>query len=251
MCRMYLLAAASILTIASGALAQVSNPYQGDAPNPYSPYLPSGYHVTSGAKQALTRTSSEALQNTRLDKLKDQLKRGDPLPRTALDAKVLQHINLATQAFPLGLGLLRAEGTLDWPALFKEPAFKTKRERIDSLLREAWKQARKDKLPEPAFKELTEAVKLLDADVDEQIAEVNASQWLDAKRFTVRLRAEAGELKKGEVEECVKLHERLVRCKTLADLVAYMTKEKLTFAPATPRDLAAYKALARILNTAP
>jgi hypothetical protein len=161
----------------------------------------------------------------------------------SLEKETLDHINLTDGNSRGNVGMLRNGGDLSWPDSLKEPIFDKVRKSFQRNLRLAVAQL-KDKEPvaDATKKDLNADFKELNKILDNSADDLTPAQYIEAKRYlnqlgaAVRLLSDANAIKYFD-------NTWVAKGKNVAELVAHMIKEGLTFAPATPGDEAAYNAL--------
>jgi hypothetical protein len=170
-------------------------------------------------------------------------------PRIELDPEVLQQINVTAHRHGT-VAVLRNGGRLEWPVGLEEltPAARAGRirERLERAARSAVREARWGKVGRGILKDLrleTQSLRrLLAANVDR----LETTDYVDAKRFLNDLDEAIRTLARPDAENYFN-RTWAAKGKTVKDLVAYMKRKGLLFAPAQPGDEAAYQALHRAL----
>ncbi len=222
------------------------NPYQNGPDNPYTPVAPQA--PDRPRDPPLSAIWSGDAPNARLKELKDLLKRGQALPRTTIDAKVLRAINLAKGEKNLSDSLFRQPDKLPWPAVLKGPEFESARKRFDKHFAGAAKAVREGAAPMEIGTELKQAAEDLRKALLEQAGDLGPNEYIQGKRFLNQLEQALKGLQDPALKQLLVLHDKLARCKTAAELVAFLAEEDLHFGPALPDQRAAYEDLYRILK---
>jgi hypothetical protein len=217
------------------------NPYQN---GPQNPYGPNPY----AHREPATKIWSGAMLNNELQTLKGRLRKGGAIPNTPVDAKLLSQVNLARGEKGINLGLLRYADKLAWPTALKQAPFAADRNTIEKTLPDAANQARKGPAVQSATEPLRLAAKRLSRRLDDQVGELTPIQFMEARRFLTQMQVAIDELHDPDVTTLFELQEQLIRCKTLAGLIAFMTEEKLEFGPCVAEGRTAYQDLHRILR---
>jgi len=174
-----------------------------------------------------------------------KLNRGDGI---SLEDDTLKHINLTDGASRSNVGLLKNGAELQWPLVLKEPGFDEPRKRLTRSLKQAVLQL-KDKEPVSAttLKDILADYKALNDKVNDSADELTPSQYIDAKRY---LRQVNEAIRGLQHPKAVNFFSNTwnAKGKTVAELVDFMRKEGLNFAPATTGDEASYNALYHALR---
>jgi hypothetical protein len=163
-------------------------------------------------------------------------------PSIALEEDTLHHINL-TAAAGGNAGLLKNGASLQWPLVLTDQRFGETPTKLGLKLKDAVAQLKELKKVEPTtlrdadalFKELTD--KLNDSADD-----LTAQQFIEARRYLNQVGQAIRALKDPKAANYFNRTWN-ARGKTVAELVDFMDKEGLVFAPATSGDEAAYRAL--------
>jgi hypothetical protein len=157
----------------------------------------------------------------------------------ALSEDVVGHINIVPSKGEGNAGLLRIGS---WPELLQRPAFKEERERIESLIPDLIRQAKAGKVYEANVEALDLSLDFMKGQLAGMIRDVPAPQYIRAKRFLADLQSGANVLHRPDPGLYF-----TPTYKNVGELVKYMAKNDLRFAPAVPGDEAAYLALYRAL----
>jgi hypothetical protein len=188
--------------------------------------------------------SGKAL-NELLEKCKDLRLPESPEPPASLPEKVAGAINVVA---PGGIDptiFLKAK-SLKWPETIDLPK---ERMRLVAAMAAAVRGATKGKVSANTIKELKDAVGVLNKRLEDAIEEISPSQYIASKRFLNRVAAGIKSAEQPGFAAAVKLAIGLAkRCRTVPDLMRYMTANQLTFAPALEGDEAGYRALFTALS---
>ncbi len=195
----------------------------------------------------VTEIWSGQAMNTLLADLQKMRAKGEgnttPVP---IEEDAVKRINISAGKTPGNVGLLRNEGKLSWPLAFRslKPAQRADelRQQISALLPEVINQAVNGKVDAASLKELSRASDELQTLLGKNVSGVAPGPYMDAKRFLSNL------------DDGIKLLEQpdagryftakyTAQGKTAQQLVDYMTRTGLFFAPAVAGDEAAYVAV--------
>src|SRR5579875_2502129 len=164
-------------------------------------------------------------------------------PDIPLSEETLDHINPAVGGTRSNAGLLKNNAELQWPLPLQREIFKESRENINSLLRSAYNSATRGNKPDSSTlsdlrHNYDKLKKTLAANVDQLTPDeyIQANHYLNdvGKAIEALKSAQVGRLLDGSWK---------TRVHNVAELVQFMRENGLWFAPATPRDQAAYVSL--------
>ena len=181
--------------------------------------------------------------NTLLEHLKQIQAKGLTGPPLDLDPDTLKRINVRTDRGG-NIGLLKNGGKLSWPLSLRLPLFDELRKGLELHVEQAVERANVDGKPIDAalLRDLKSEVAALNDTLDKNINKITLTAYNDAKRYLNLLQDAVRALEDPNVADY--FHGKYsAQGKTVAKLVDYMTKNGLRFAPATPGDEGAYRAL--------
>ena len=159
-----------------------------------------------------------------------------------LDGEMLKKIHV-TSGSGGNFGLLGDDGRLNWPLVLQAADFEPERKQLDRLALAAVKQVRGNGSVETGtLADLFGSVGKLYRQLDNEVSGLTPSQYLEARRFlnqlkdalTVLRQPNAGKYANGQYA---------ARGETVPELVRYMSRQGLRFAPAVEGDETAYVAL--------
>jgi hypothetical protein len=180
-----------------------------------------------------------------LEKQQGEGLRGVSVP---LAEDVLRGINVSGQGMRANPGLLKFDGRLQWPLSLTAPAFADGRERLGTLLADAVNDAR-DSRPVPAgrLKDMRAELSRLNNVLVATVGDLSPSQYVEARRYLHQVEDAVTALEGPRVANYFN-GSWSPRCKTVVELVQYMSDRGLVFAPAGAGDADAYRALYRALQ---
>jgi hypothetical protein len=162
-----------------------------------------------------------------------------------LDEDGFKHINV-TQGGG-SIGLLKNEGRLKWPAALAGPDFKEQRDRVNSLAQAAIRQAEFNNQVDPGtLTQLSNDVDNLHSQLRKNGGDLPFAVYTEAKTFLNNLDDAVSGLRQQSVGNYF-TGKFAIKAKTVPELVDFMTKQGLQFAPAVPGDESAYVALHQAL----
>jgi hypothetical protein len=194
----------------------------------------------------MTEIWSGLALNTLLDHLKTLQGNGARAPSVAIDEETLKRVNV-TSGSGGNVGLLKNDGYLNWPLPLKGEEFADERSAIDKdlpkLVQQASTNGRVDAGTLTATKKNLES---LHDKLARNVGDIGTTQYIEAKRYLNFLNDAMRALGNDDVANYFN-QKFAAKGKTAAELVKYMGDKGLKFAPATPGDEAAYRALHQAL----
>jgi hypothetical protein len=199
------------------------------------------------ADPPLTEVWSGKALNALLRHLVKQQARGEKGPNISLTDgthNLMENINLTPADSRGNAGLLRnikARG-LEWPQPLMDARFKQAREDLDKRLRDAAAQARDSNAVDPAnLKDLGADLQTLNDTLEANVSALSPSQYIEARRYLNMVADAVRALESRNVANF--FNKWVAQSKNVAELVKFMSDQGLQFAPATPGDEPAYRAL--------
>jgi hypothetical protein len=188
-------------------------------------------------------TSAIALNNllTDLQKLQTQGIQG---PKVHIDEAILPAINVVTGGTNGNIGVLKHDGRISWPAALSGSEFKAERQRIDSSIPKVIEEAINGEGVD--LQGLTGALASMRGRLAAEITEVPAPEYIRAKRTLDQLDDAVKLLRQPDAGNYFN-RTYAAKGQTVAQLVQYMTRNNLQFAPAVEGGEAAYLVLQRAL----
>jgi hypothetical protein len=171
-------------------------------------------------------------------------------PQFDIEEDLLRRLNVSAGKSPGNIGLLKNDGKLTWPVALRslKPRDRAEdlRRQVSTLLPETINQAVNGKVDPMSLKELVRATDELQDLLTRNVSNLPPGPYMDAKRFM------------GSLEDGVRLLQQpdaglyftqkyAAKGRSVPELVDYMTRTGLLFAPAVTGDEAAYVALHRAL----
>lgn len=185
-------------------------------------------------------TNGKAL-NFLLDDLRKYPGRKIPVEQIDLSEEILRSLNVTKNSF--GIGILRDGGKLTWPIALQELFPRELRKEIEQRTMTLMQNADNGPLDPALLRELYTEVENMRQTLAKKINDVPTTQYLEAKRFLNDLDSAREALAKGEATAQIAFQKWAAGGKTLQELVDYMVKNGLRFAPAVSGDEAAYRAV--------
>jgi hypothetical protein len=184
--------------------------------------------------------------NTLLDQLKMAQGGGARGTNVAMDEDTLKRINVTSGAGG-NVGLLKNDGFLQWPLPLRAEEFNDERDAIakalPKLVQEASTNGRVDvgtlNATQKNLDKLTEKL-------GDKVGDLGTSQFIESRRYLSLLNQALQVLSNDDVANYFN-QKFSAKGKTVAELVKYMSDKGLRFAPATPGDEAAYRAMHQAL----
>jgi hypothetical protein len=191
----------------------------------------------------LTEILSGQALNALLAHLEKQQGKGLSGVSVPLQQDVLRGINVSGQATRANPGLLKSDGRLQWPVSLAAPQFADGHERLGTLLADAVNDARSSRpVPAGRLKEIRAELSRLNHVLVATAGDLSPSQYVEARRYLHQVEDAVKALEDPRVANYVN-GSSVPRCKTVVELVQYMSDRGLVFAPAVAGDADAYRAL--------
>jgi hypothetical protein len=182
--------------------------------------------------------------NALLRHLIAQQKEGMRGPNVPLSDDTVVHLNLT----PGGdVRLLRDNGNLEWSEVLQREIFKENRDKLDKLMKDAYRSLRSDKVPENAtIIELQRSFRSMMDTLDTNVASLTPDEYIEASRYLSYVKDTIAALRDPNVVQFFKSR-WMANARSVTELIRFMCEKQLQFAPATPKDEAAYVALYKAL----
>lgn len=163
-------------------------------------------------------------------------------PSVMLDPAMLSRVNV-TDGTSFGQGLLQDGGKLTWPYALELEYFDTGRKRMDAAMANAVAVLQAGKrVPAPQITEMLKIEDALRADLKAHINDLTPTQGVQARRYINELHDTIGTMQEAKASNFV-TGRWSAQGNSVAELVMYLTKNGLKFAPAGSGDEAAYTSL--------
>jgi hypothetical protein len=171
-------------------------------------------------------------------------------PMVPLDPSVVQNINVTTGTTTTtqgSIGMFRNGRQLDWPEALTADPFTKETEQIDKLTAEAMDQLKKDGKVNPGtVRAINTAIDTLRSTLRANIVEIPSNQYTRALVFVNSLRQGVAQMTSPGAANFVN-GKWQAKGDTVGELVDNLTRQGLSFAPATPGHENAYNALYQAL----
>lgn len=190
--------------------------------------------------------SAKALNDLLSDAQKLQGKRITG-PNVPLDEEVLKKINF-TKGDGSNFGLLKNDGKLTWPlALRGMDGTRELREDLQAAVSKAYGEAKEGKNVDPnTLQKIDDYTTKLNGMLVKNVGSVPFAQYSEAKSYLKQLDDATKVLKKGDAGEFINGN-FTPKAATVGELVDFMSRKGLQFAPATGNEQAAYLAIHKAL----
>jgi hypothetical protein len=170
-------------------------------------------------------------------------------PNIPLDEDIISKINL-NAGKGLNFGLLKNEGQLTWPYSLRElkPAADSQelRDLLQRLGKKAFNEAKLGQVDPNTIREMEKGTDRLQKLLVAQVGDLPFAQYSEGKRYLNQLYDGIKALREPNATDIANGRFKL-RGNTVADVVDYMTKNGLPFAPAVAGEESAYLALQRAM----
>jgi hypothetical protein len=168
-------------------------------------------------------------------------------PTVTLDEDTLRHINVTTPAGG-NIGVLKNDQPLNWPQALQGPSYETDREKIKTNVNRAVNSAKFGAADAGSVSNLSAAIDKMRNQLNQDVFELPPTQYIEGMRFVRQLDDAVKVLKSPNAANYFN-DKFMAKGKTVGELVDYMAKNGLRFAPAVAGDEAAYAALQYALAT--
>jgi hypothetical protein len=168
-------------------------------------------------------------------------------PVVPLNPSVMSHINLSGGTSRGPSTVLRSS-KLKWPLVLQEDIYTAERQAIDRLLPQAAAEAREGNIQLTTVKALTAALDGLKAKIDGAAQNLSLQEIVQAQRFAEQISDAISLVKDPNAANYFNGTWDASKASTVAELVDYMTKNGLSFAPAAEADRTAYLALYQAMS---
>jgi hypothetical protein len=182
--------------------------------------------------------------NDLLRNLKNQQGKGLKGPNVPLDEDTLKHVNLTVTDVRGNVGLLKNDGKLQWPTPLQDAKYTEARQKLTDLIAAAVQQVKVDnKIEVGAIKDMQTNLQRMKDTLDKSVPDMSPSQYIESMRYLSQVTEAVTTLEKDPNVADLLSNTWIAKSKNVAELVQHMAKKGLSFAPATPGDEGAYRAL--------
>jgi hypothetical protein len=184
--------------------------------------------------------------NTLLDHLKTAQGTGARGNNVAMDEDTLKRVNV-TSGSGGNIGLLKNDGFVQWPLTLRAEEFNPEREAITKALPKLVQDASTNgHVDAGTLKAAQSNLDKLNERLTDKVGDLGTSQYIESRRYLNFLGQALQALGNDDVANF--FNQRFTaKGKTVAELVKHMSDKGLRFAPATPGDEAAYRAMHQAL----
>ncbi len=202
------------------------------------------------AKSVLRRIQSTATPNEiwggkslniLLDDLRKYPNKKSAIEPMHLSESVLRHLNVTGTNG--NLGLLRDNGRFDWPLALLELVPEEKRKEIEVRAQALVYKAANGKVEAGQLIDLRRDLDKIRDDLTKKVNDTYTPNYIEAKRFLSDFEDARVAIEKGDAPKYFEFQKFVANGKTLQEVVDFMVKNGLRFAPAVQGDEPAYQAL--------
>lgn len=184
--------------------------------------------------------------NDLLRGITDRQSRGATGPEVPLPPDMLRHINLTTGTTYGGVGLLRDDGKLTWPAPLRKKDFDKQRNKLEGQFQKAVQQAHVGQVDVDLLDNIGNTLNELQDNIDARVNDLTPGQFTQASRYARELKSGYQVLQQSDVPKYFQAS-RTATGSTVGDLIKQMTLQGLRFAPATSGGEPYYTSLHRLM----
>jgi hypothetical protein len=156
-----------------------------------------------------------------------------------LNEGILGHINVTKSTF--GMGLLRDNGKVNWPAAVQDRMTAEQRQRMEKMLQNLVKEANNGQVDNNVIADVRKEIERMREELVKKVNDIATAPYLEGKRFLQELNEATRAIEQREAANHTKFQRFVEGGKSVQDVADYMAKEGLHFAPATSLDEAAYR----------
>jgi hypothetical protein len=189
-------------------------------------------------------TTSAVALNILLADMQALQARGIQGPEVTIDQAILPSLNVVVNGRKGNIGVLKQEGRINWPGVLSGPEFAAEREQIESSIPKAINEAARGETVN--LQDLTGALTSMRSRLAEKIQDMPARDYIRAKRLLDQLDDAVRLLRQPDAGFYFN-QTYAAKGQTVAQLVQYMTRHGLQFAPAVEGGEPAYAALHQAL----
>ena len=182
-----------------------------------------------------------------LQDVQNMQKSGLQGPSVPLDPDMLKHINVTDGATYGSAGIFK-DLPLAWPLELQSASFKKDRDAIDALVGKMASMAAKGRVELASFDAMNNAIAGMRNTVKAQISTMSPSENIRAKRYLNQLQDSLSIFRDPNVANYFN-GKWQAQGSTVGELIAYMTQNGLTLAPANNGDESYYQAFYQSLRT--
>jgi hypothetical protein len=162
-------------------------------------------------------------------------------PLVPLDQDVLNHINLTTTP-GANIALFKDGGKLRWPFVLRDTPWDKDREKVQDLVYKALKETQGDELSPATLRELKATIGNIDSSLDQKAPEMSIPDSIQARRYVDELKDAVRALENPNASKTLN-NTMKPQGRSVGDLLSYMTRTGLRFAPALQGEEGQYRAL--------
>ena len=163
-------------------------------------------------------------------------------PMVPLDPNVLRNINVTSGTTNGSVGMLRDGGKLEWPLILRSAPYRSDKDKIDLLAKQAYEQAVAGMIADDTITGLTEAVDALRSKVDADTPDMTFDQGIKASRFVNEMKGTIRTLQDPNVSRLFN-GQWSAQGASVAALVDNLTQKGLFFTAAAPGSETYYTSL--------
>lgn len=164
-------------------------------------------------------------------------------PTVAVEDDTLKHVNLTSAGAAGNIGMLKDPTKITWPSTLQDPGYEEARKRLNrNLILAVTSLKEGDPVPDNTLKDIRADNKTINDKFGDAADGLTPAEYIDSRRFLNHLSQAVRALGDKNVGNFFKKN-WTPQGKNVAELVAQLSKEGLSFAPATPDDEPSYKAL--------
>jgi hypothetical protein len=179
--------------------------------------------------------------NILLQNIQDVQAKGGYGPVIPLDQETLDHLNLSATP-DANIALFKNGGKLKWPFVLRDTPFDANRTQMQDLVNRALKEVQDDELTPATVRGMKNTLAAFDKDLDKMAPEMSIADSIQARRYVDELKSSVKALEHPNANNYL-TKKWSPQGRSVGDLVAYMTKNGLRYAPALQGEEGPYRAM--------
>lgn len=179
--------------------------------------------------------------NILLQNIQDVAAKGGYGPVIPLEQETLDHINLSATP-DANIALFKNGGKLRWPFVLRDTPFDAKRTQMQDLVNQALKEVREDELSPATVRGMRTTLASFDSTLEKMGPEMSIADSIQARRYVDELKSSVRALEHPNANNYLN-RKWTPQGRSVGDLVLFMTKNGLRFAPALQGEEGPYRAM--------
>jgi hypothetical protein len=163
-------------------------------------------------------------------------------PQIGVDEDLLRHINVTSAKGGGNIALFKNGGKLKWPFVLRDTPFDANRTQMQDLVNQALKEVQSDELTPATVRGMRNTLAAFDKTLETKAPEMSIGDSIQARRYVDELKASVKALEHPNANNYLN-KKWTPQGRSVGDLVMYMTRNGLRFAPALQGEEGPYRAM--------